>query len=331
MVKSAASAGNSADSAENAIPIDNTAYRAAMFDTIIIGGGPAGQSAALVLARCRRRIIVVDAAEPRNRRAVAMHGYLTRDGINPLEFLRLGRAEIHRYGVPRLRDRVAAARRLGAGFEIRCQSGTRLQARKLLLATGVVDELPSLAGLDSLYGVSVHHCPYCDGWEWRDRRLAAFGRGPDGAHLALTLLQWSADVVVVSDRKTTLSARQHRLLSGRGIRVAARPVARLEGARGMLRRIVFDDGTSEPRDALFFNTGQRQASQLARKLGCEVDRHHGIKADRRQCTSEAGVFVAGDAERDVQFVIIAAAEGATAAVAINAELHREDAMASQRR
>ncbi|MEZ0334294.1 MAG: NAD(P)/FAD-dependent oxidoreductase, partial [Gemmatimonadales bacterium] len=146
------------------------------WDCIIVGGGPAGLSAALMLGRCRRRVLLCDVGGQRNLRSHAMHGYLTRDGVSPAEFLRLARAELGRYGTVECRElEIVEATREDGGFAVCAADGTRLNTRKLLLATGVIDELPAIEGLDALYGTSVHHCPYCDAWEWRDRPLAAYG------------------------------------------------------------------------------------------------------------------------------------------------------------
>src|SRR6185503_11154078 len=152
-----------------------------LFDVIIVGAGPAGLSAAQILGRCRRRVLVCDSGHPRNAASHALHGYLTRDGIAPGEFLEIGRIQLLRYTTVELRSTsVTEARRVNKLFEITLQSGERLTSRKLLLATGVVDDLPLLEGLQGFYGTSVFHCPYCDGWEIRDQPLAIYGRGENG-------------------------------------------------------------------------------------------------------------------------------------------------------
>jgi thioredoxin reductase len=167
------------------------------WDCVIVGGGPAGLSAALMLGRCRRRVLLCDVGEQRNHRSHALHAYLTRDGVAPDEFLRLARAELGRYATVECRElEIREASRENGGFALRGSDGTRLHTRKLLLATGVIDELPALDGLDALYGTSVHHCPYCDAWEWQDRPLAAYGEGEAASGLALSLTFWSPDVLL---------------------------------------------------------------------------------------------------------------------------------------
>jgi thioredoxin reductase len=300
-----------------------------IWDTIIVGGGPAGLSAALALGRCRRHVFLADAGQPRNRASAHMHAFLTRDGIAPREFLRLGREQLGQYGTVRLKEgEVVGAERDGAGFAIALADGTRERGRTLLLATGVVDHVPPIAGIEPLYGRSVHHCPYCDGWEWRDHPLAVYGRGDaKGAGLALMMRQWSNDVVLLTDGPAAVSEDERTRLSAHGVRVVEDAIARLEGADGRLQRVVFGDGRTLARSALFFNTGQHQRSPLAEALGCSFDELGGVQAEDHGATGVAGVYVAGDASRDVQLVAVAAAEGLMAAVAINKKLLTADGLA----
>ena len=180
-------------------PLGPSRTVAVMYDVIIIGGGPAGLNAALVLGRCRRSVLVCDHGMPRNAHAHAMHGFLSRDGINPHELLGMGRDQLKPYGVEIVKAEVVDAARSRNSFSIKLHDGKRYRSRKLLLATGLRDQLPRLEGLTELYGTSVHHCPYCDGWEWRDKALAAYGHGKAGLGLALMLKRWSDDVVVLTD------------------------------------------------------------------------------------------------------------------------------------
>jgi thioredoxin reductase len=300
------------------------------WDAIIVGGGPAGLSAALTLGRCRRRVLVCDAGQPRNRASEHMHAFLTRDGIAPAEFLRIAREQLAPYDGVHLRGgEVVGADRRGDDFEVTFADGQRERGRQLLVATGVIDHVPPIDGIESLYGKSVHHCPYCDGWEWRDRPLAVYGRGDaKGAGLALMMLQWSADVVLLTDGPAALSAPERDRLDSRGVPVIEDPIARLEGTDGRLERIVFGDGRSVARAALFFNTGQHQRSPLAEGLGCDFN-HRGVVDTTALgvATNVPGLYVAGDASRDVQLVVIAAAEGVKAGFAINRALLAADGLA----
>jgi thioredoxin reductase len=296
-----------------------------LFDVIIIGGGPAGLSGALVLGRCRRRVLVCDAGHPRNAASHALHNYLTRDGIDPAEFLRLGREELKSYETVKLmKIEVTDTRLLEHSFEVTLSNGERAVARKLLIATGVVDQIPKLEGLESFYGRSVFHCPYCDGWEMRDQPLAVYGKGENGLGLALELILWSRDLVLCTDGPSELSAPDRSRLAQHNIPVREERILRLEGTDGVLDQIVFADGEAIKRRAMFFSTGQQQASELPKKLGCEFTDEGCVATGAYEVTNVPGLYVAGDASRLVQFVIVAASEAAQAAVAINKELMKED-------
>jgi thioredoxin reductase len=278
-----------------------------------------------MLGRCCRRVLVCDTGAPRNRWSHAVHGFLTRDGTPPADLLRLARAELGPYDTVELRSvEVVDAVRAANGFDVVCADGTRHRARKLLLATGVVDELPRVEGLEQFYGQSVHHCPYCDGWEWRNQPLAAYGRGDQGAGLALGLAAWSRDLLLCSDGPAELSERMRERLETLGIPVREDRVLRLEGTGGRLERIVFDDGAPAARRALFFATGQRQSSALPARLGCRFNDQGAVDTGKCEATNVPGLYVCGDASREAQFVIVAAAEGAEAGMAINKALLEED-------
>jgi thioredoxin reductase len=278
-----------------------------------------------MLGRCRRNVLVCDAGEPRNARAAGLHGYLTRDGSEPGEFLRLARQELERYPTVGFhRGEVVEARRTSGGFSVVCAGGLRLSARKLLLATGVVDEIPEIEGFQELYGKSVHHCPYCDAWEWRDQPLAVYGRAEPGTELALALTVWSDDVVLCTDGPNGVSDEEAQELDQAGIELREEPVVRLEGRDGLLERVVFAEGNPLPRRALFFCSGQHQRSQLAAGLGARFNAKGTVATGSCEATNVPGLFVAGDASKDAQFVIVAAAEGTEAGMAINKALLKSD-------
>ncbi len=305
-----------------------------MFDVVIAGGGPAGLSAALLLGRCRRHVLLCDAGRPRNARSRALHGYLSRDGISPLELLRLGREELQTYRVESRQVAVQDVTARGQHFAVRLADGNEVETLTVLLATGVVDHLPAIPGLEECYGISVHHCPYCDGWEHRDHRIAVIADRTSPAGLALSLKTWSEQVMAFSNgAKVRLAQREQ--LRAHDIPLHTRRIARIEHDAGQVRAIVFeapqpDSGSHSPSevsaddrvacDAIFFSAPQAQHCELARRLGCEFTPKGTVRTDHLGKTCVNGVYVVGDASRDVQFVIVAAAEGAKAAVAINKAL-----------
>lgn len=293
-------------------------------DVIIVGAGPAGLSAALVLGRACRRVLVFDHGHPRNAAAAHLNGYLTRDGIPPAEFRAIGREELGKYDNVRIVDvEVTAAACEEDRFHVTTADGRRFMSKKLLLATGVADHVPDIPGVRELYGTSVFHCPYCDGYEVRDQPLAVYGCDERGYGLALELLGWSKDVVLVSDGPCGIDAKDLARLARHHIGVREEKVVRLEGRDGRLERVVFESGEPLARRALFFTTGQTQQSHLADALGCKFNDKGTVRTGPYQSTHLPGLYVAGDASRAVQWVIVAAAEGAEAAYAINQDLIKE--------
>ena len=279
-----------------------------------------------MLGRCRRAVLICDSGKPRNAASHALHGYLTRDGIDPHEFLAIGRRELERYDtVDRREVAVADATCEDTGrFRVVLSDGSIVRSRKLLVATGVCDNLPDIDGIQEMYGRSVFHCPYCDGWEIRDQPIAIYGQGARGVGLSLELTAWSRDLVLCTDGDEEIGADDRDRLARNRIRIREERVTALEGDQGMLQRIRFDSGEALARSAMFFTTGQFQRSELAVRLGCEINDKGTVRTGKYESTHLPGLYVAGDASRAVQWVIVAAAEGAEAAFAINTDLIRED-------
>lgn len=222
-------------------------------DLSIVGGGPAGLSAALVLGRCLRRVVVWDAGNPRNAPARVFNGYLSRDGSKPGDFLAICREQLARYDTVELRKgEVISAERNDDGFIIKLDSGEPIASRMLLLATGVIDELPRIDGFEQFYGKSAHSCPLCDGWEHRGEALAVAGGTQQSADLAVEMLLWSKDTVLCSDGPLKCDGKTRRQLERRGVRVIETAIARLEGEGDSLSGVRFSDGSFLPRSALFF-------------------------------------------------------------------------------
>lgn len=297
------------------------------WDVVVVGAGPAGLSAALVLGRACRRVLICDSGEPRNAASRGVHGFVTRDGTSPHELRRLGRAELARYPTVTLRDvAVVDARRTGeGGFELALAGGEWVRARKLLLATGVVDELPAIEGFAELWGRGVLPCPYCDGWEVRGQRLAVYGRGTRALELARALTGWSDDVILLSDGACALSPAERDALERRRIAVVEAPIERLvptpDGSG--LASIELEGAAPLPRDVLFLSFPAHQRSPLVTKLGCTLDVGGAAATGPLESTNVPGLFVAGDASDGPRLAIVAAAEGAMAAFAINRALVRE--------
>jgi thioredoxin reductase len=313
-----------------------------IYDVAIIGGGVAGLSAALVLGRSRRRVLVLDVGEPRNAPSSEAHGFFTRDGVPPEELLRLGREQLLPYpSVECRKGKATGAIGANGSFEVALEDGSTVRARKLLLATGVVDELPDRPGFGELWGRGVYHCPYCHGWEVRDRPLAVLASGAEALMRAVLIRNWSRDLVVLTDGPSGLDEAGRERLRALGVPLKEERIARLEGGPGhdggSLVHIVFEDGSVLSRAGLFHVPPQRQRSGLAESLGCEVGEVGPAKArvvmsdTTTKETTVHGVYVAGDAGNPpspIQSVVVAAASGANAAYFVNHALAMEDADAA---
>ncbi len=295
------------------------------WDCIVVGAGPAGLNAALVLGRTRRRVLVLDSAEPRNYATHEMHGVLGHDGLDPADLRARGRTELGRYGVEVVTAEVHDAETLAGTVRVTSSSGADL-TRTVLLATGILDEVPDIPGFAEVWGTTAHTCPYCDGYEHRDERLAVLAAGARGEHLAILLRQWSDDVVLLSNGPHGLDADQLARVQALGIPIIETPVIALESDEGgHLRRLRLDDGETLDRDALFFYLGWQFRNEVARRLGCQLDDDGSIAVDSSQATTVDRVYAAGNCADPRALVPAAAGSGATAAVAINARLSVEDA------
>jgi thioredoxin reductase len=299
------------------------------FDVVIIGAGSAGLSAALVLGRCLRRVLVCDGGAPRNAPSPAVQGFLTRDGTKPAKLLELGRQELEGYTTVKMQPvRVTAVARRGQQFKLTAEGETgrsrTFTARKILLATGVEDELPPLEGMRALWGTGVLHCPYCHGWEVRDQPLAVYGQGKTVTGLALLVSRWSRDVIVCTNGPGSLTANARRRLRQQGIQVREEVVVRLEAGSREGLEVVFETGEKLARRALFLHAHQHQRTALAEQTGCRLTSKGAVWVDKNNQTSQVGIYAAGDATPGTQQAILAAAQGAQAAICLNEQLTREE-------
>jgi thioredoxin reductase len=299
-------------------------------DVAIAGGGLAGLGAALTLGRARRSVLVIDAGHPRNAPAAHMHGYLTRDGENPLEMLRMGRAEVRSYGGEVVEGSVASITRLDdARFRLNTVEGTSHQARRVLLTTGLVDEFPDIPGLRERWGRDVVHCPYCFGWELRDRALAVLGTSPVAVMQALMWRQWSSDLVLFQHTAPESSAEQSAQLAARGIAVIPGEVAAIEFDKDHVTGVRLVSGQVHPREAVVVSPWFEARHSLLIPLGATLVEHPAgigrqVKADATGFTGVPGVWVAGNVLDVTAGVMQSAASGVTAAATLNADLTRED-------
>ena len=286
------------------------------FDAIVVGAGPAGLSAALMLGRARRRVLVLDSGEPRNHAARHMHGVLGHDGLDPAELRAKGLEELARYGVEVRRAAVdpATARADADGVEV---GGER--ARSLVIATGLVDETPRIEGFDAIYGVSAHTCPYCDGWEHRDRRIAVLASGDRADHLGRLLRQWSADVTLLTGGASPdIDDEGEARLAALGVPVLREPVTRFAHDDGRLTAIELEGREPLACDALFFHLAMRPRTELAAALGCERNEAgYVVAAPMTRATSVGRVHAAGNCADPSQNVPMAIADGARAGAYIN--------------
>jgi len=300
----------------------------AKYEVIVVGGGAAGLSAALVLGRARRHTLVVDAGEPRNAPAAHMQGYLSRDGMPPAEFLAIGREEIARYGVELVRDRAVDVTK-GEEFEVTLAGGGTVRARRLIVATGLRDELPGVPGVAERFGRDVLHCPYCHGWEVRDRAFGVLATTALSVHQALMVSQWSKDVTfflhTVPERE--LSDDDLRRLAAAGVKVVPGEVAELVVEDDRLTGLRLTDGTRHAREVVFTAPRALPQTDLLERLGAEL-RETPFGAypvlDETGRTTVPGVWCAGNAMGFAEQVVNAAAGGYRAAATINGELLMTD-------
>lgn len=299
------------------------------YDAVIIGGGAAGLSAATTLARALRSVLVIDSGTPRNAPAAGVHGYLSRDGMNPVELLAAGRNEVLSYGGTVLDGEAVSARRTPSGFEVVLGDSRRFTGRRLLVTTGLTDELPPIDGLREQWGKGVVHCPYCHGWEIRGQRIGVLGTGPLSIHQALMFRQWSPDITLFLNDTVSPTDEEWEKLSARSVRVVEGAVASVDSVGGVLAGVTLFAGASFSVEALAVGSRMEARSALLESLGLASQVHPSgagrfIETDAMGSTAVPGVYAAGNVSNLMAQVITAASEGLMAGARINADLIEEE-------
>jgi thioredoxin reductase len=301
----------------------------ACYDVVVLGGGAAGLNGALMLARARRSVLVIDAGTPRNAPAEGVHGLFARDGMPPAKLLEIARAEVQRYGGHAVAGEVTHVSRDDGGFTVTSTDGTVVRGRRLLVTTGLVDELPDVPGLRARWGRDVVHCPYCHGWEIRDQAIGVIASGPLSVHQALLFRQWSDDVVFFTHTSPAPAHEQTEQLAARGIRVVEGEVTSIETVEDRLVGLRLEDGTLLERQAVAVAPRMTARTDFLAALGLHPTAHPSgvgehIAADPTGRTEVPGVWVAGNVTDLSAQVGAAAAAGASAAAHINADLVTEE-------
>ncbi|MEW9700875.1 NAD(P)/FAD-dependent oxidoreductase [Paenibacillus sp. SI8] len=297
-----------------------------IMDCAIIGGGPAGLNAALVLGRSRRQVVLFDDNKPRNAVTHESHGFITRDGVKPAEFREIAHRDVAKYpSVQVKRERVTGVTQDGGNgglFELQTESGETIQARNVILAAGLKETYPAISGFRDYYGKSLFSCPYCDGWELQDKQLVVISENDHAFHMTKLVTNWSQDVVLCTNGSDSLTPEQRDKLASKGIPVYDQKIASLAGDNGLLTKVVFEDGTEVMRAGGFVTPGWSNASaSFAEALGCELNSLQGIVTDVLGRTNIKGVYAAGDTTfSGPAQLVLAAAEGSRAAIGVNSDL-----------
>jgi thioredoxin reductase len=298
-----------------------------LFECAIIGGGPAGLNAALILGRAIRNVILFDNNNPRNAVTQESHGFITRDGIKPKEFREIAHEEISKYPyIIYTKREVTSVIKNTPSFELVTSDNERYQSKTIIISTGLKDVLPNIENISDYYGRSLFHCPYCDGWELRDRPLVVIiGDQVQGFHFIQTIYNWSKELVVCTNGKVFQNSAQKDLLQNKGIKIIENKIKNFVGKNGQMEKIIFENGESVLRKGGFVMPKLIQASDFGKQLGCEYNPLGGIAVDSFGRTNIQGIYAAGDASVIAPAqIIIAAAEGVRAAAGVNMDLTQKE-------
>lgn len=298
-----------------------------MLECAIIGGGPAGLNAALVLGRAKRNVILFDNNQPRNAVTQESHGFITRDGVTPREFRNFAHQDIRKYPSVKIKELkiVKVTKESNSMFQLVTHEGEIYLSKKVIIAIGLKERLPNVKGIRDFYGKSIFNCPYCDGWELRDQPLVLISENNHATHMAKVLYQWSKDLIVCTNGKRIISDADVQLFNEKGIRIKQQQIAKLSGLDGKLEKVIFEDGTEIDRVGGFVTPDLEQPNNLAQALGCELSENGGIIIDSLGRTSVEGIYAAGDTTLAAPTqLVIAASEGNRAAMGVNYDLTMEE-------
>lgn len=296
-----------------------------ILDCAVVGGGPAGLNASLVLGRARRKIALFDDNQPRNAVTSESHGFITRDGIDPQELKRIAQEELQKYPDVLLeKQQVQNIQKEDELFRITAGSGDIYYARKIILATGFKDILPEIERIKEFYGNSLFSCPYCDGWELRDQPLAVISENPHAFHMAKVVSNWTDDLIVCTNGRQNLSEEEKEILGRKDVKVYEEKIHSLSGEKGRLAKITFADGSTISRNGGFITPEWKQAAPFAASLGCAFNERGGVEVNQMKQTNIEGVFACGDTlMAGPSQLIVAAAEGSMAGAGVNSALIEE--------
>lgn len=294
------------------------------FNVIIIGGSYAGLAAGMALGRSLKRVLIIDAGLPCNRQTPYSHNFLTQDGKTPQEIAKLARHQVEKYETVKFFHGVAARGvKTESGFEIHAESGEVFNAGKLIFASGIKDIMPEIEGYTECWGISVLHCPYCHGYEVRSEKTGILGNGEYGFEFSLLISNWTTDLTLYTNGKSTLTSDQTLLLGRHNIHIIETPIEKLTHIDGHLQKIIFNDGTSTACTALYTRNPFEQNSFIPAALGCELTEEGYIKVDAFQKTTVPGIFACGDNTSRMRTVANAVAMGTTAGITVNKEIVME--------
>lgn len=295
-----------------------------LLDCAIIGGGPAGLSAALVVGRGRKQVIVFDDELPRNRVTQESHGFITNDGMTPFEIRRAGEADLQKYpNIKIKRSRIVDIQKKEERFTLLTHEGDRFEAKKIILATGLQDILPEIEGIHDVYGKTLFSCPFCDGWELKDKALALIAENQRALHMAKLLSNWTKDLIVFTNGHV-LVEEDKVLLTAHSIQVIDVPIVTIDHDNGQLRSLQLANGETVKREGGFVASEFKQSAPFAEKLGCQMTKNAGIETDILGRTTVSGVFACGDNLGGPAQLVLAAAAGSQAGMGVIHELVQEE-------